>query len=136
MGALKYLVVGAWFGLLLTKAEVISFHRIRSMFLFREPDLYLVIGSAVVTGILAVRLLMRFRKTTLEGDTLVIPGKALTHGNWMGGFLFGMGWFIIGACPGPIFAQIGAGEVMAWVALAGAVGGTYVYARFRHRLPH
>jgi uncharacterized membrane protein YedE/YeeE len=76
------------------------------------------------------------RRTTLEGESLTIPSKKLTKGNWIGGFIFGMGWFVVGACPGPIFAQIGAGEGLAWFALAGALAGTYVYARFRERLPH
>lgn len=136
MNGLKYVLMGTWFGILLTKGEVISWFKIRAMFFFQEPDLYLIIGSAVVTGILSVRLLKRYRRTTLEGESLQIPSKTLTKGNWIGGFLFGMGWFVVGACPGPIFAQIGAGESLAWIALAGALAGTYVYARFRTILPH
>lgn len=136
MSGLKYVLMGTWFGILLTKGEVISWFKIRAMFFFQEPDLFLIIGSAVVTGILSVRLLRRYRLNTLEGDRLQVPSKTLTKGNWIGGFVFGMGWFMIGACPGPIFAQIGAGEWLAWVALAGALAGTYVYARFRGSLPH
>jgi uncharacterized membrane protein YedE/YeeE len=136
MKLFKYLIAGTWFGLLLTKGEVISWFRIRDMFFFREPDLFLIIGSAVVTGMVSMVLLRKTRTATLEGDPLVVPDKSLTKGNYLGGFLFGLGWFITGACPGPIFAQIGAGETLAWIALAGALLGTYVYARFRPRLPH
>lgn len=136
MKLFKYLLVGTWFGILLTKGEVISWFRIRDMFFFREPDLYLIIGSAVITGMVSVALLRRTRKVTLEGDPLCIPDKALTKGNFLGGFLFGLGWFVVGACPGPIFAQIGAGEHLAWISFTGALLGTYAYARFRPRLPH
>lgn len=136
MGLLKYLIAGAWFGLLLTKGEVVSWFRIRDMFYLREPDLFLIIGSAVATGMLSVFLLRRFRRVTLEGEPLVIPRKAMTKGNYLGGFIFGLGWFVTGACPGPIFAQIGAGEYLAWVTLAGALLGTYAYAWLRPRLPH
>lgn len=136
MSLFKYLIAGTWFGLLLTKGGVVSWYRIRDMFYLREPDLFLIIGSAVATGIVSMALLRRIRKETMEGEPLVIPSKALTKGNYLGGFLFGLGWFVTGACPGPIFAQIGAGEGMAWIALAGALLGTYTYARFRPRLPH
>lgn len=136
MKLFKYLIAGTLFGLLLTKGGVISWYRIRDMFYFREPDLFLIIGSAVLTGILSVALLRRTRKVTLEGEPLVIPHKAGNKGNYIGGFLFGMGWFVTGACPGPIFAQIGAGESLAWIALFGALLGTYTYARLRPRLPH
>lgn len=136
MKLFKYFAVGTVFGLLLTKGEVISFYRIRDMFYFREPDLYLIIGSAVLTGILSVTCLRRTRKVTLEGEPLCIPEKIATKGNYLGGFLFGFGWFLIGACPGPIFAQIGAGEPLAFIALLGALLGTYAHARLRPRLPH
>jgi len=136
MGLLKYLIAGAWFGLLLTKGEVVSWFRIRDMFYLREPDLFLIIGSAVATGMVSVFLLRRFRRVTLEGDPLVIHQKAMTKGNYLGGFIFGLGWFVTGACPGPIFAQIGAGEYLAWATLAGALLGTYAYAWLRPRLPH
>lgn len=136
MNLFKYLIAGTWFGLLLTKGEVISWFRIRDMFFFREPDLFLIIGSAVATGMVSMVLLRKTRQSTLEGKPLVVPGKSLTKGNYLGGFLFGLGWFVTGACPGPIFAQIGAGEGLAWVALLGALLGTYTYARYRPRLPH
>lgn len=136
MNLLKYLFAGTLFGLLLTKGEVISWFSIRDMFYFREPDLFLIIGSAVLTGIVSVAILKRITRKTLEGEPLVVPEKAMTKGNYLGGFIFGMGWFVTGACPGPIFAQIGAGEGLAWLSLAGALMGTYAYAKYRARIPH
>jgi uncharacterized membrane protein YedE/YeeE len=136
MKELRFLLFGTLFGLLLVKGQVVSAEKIRAMFFFREPDLYLLIGSAVLTGMLGVWMLRRFVPRTLDGQPLVIPVKAGTKGNYLGGFLFGLGWFIAGACPGPIFAQVGAGEAMALVTFVGALLGTYTYARLRPRLPH
>jgi len=136
MGKIKYLLIGAWFGLLLTKGQVVSWFKIRNMFFFREPDLYLIIGSAVITGIISVQILKRLRKNTLEGEPLVVPNKPYNKGNLIGGVIFGIGWFITGACPGPIFVQIGSGEMIAWVTMAGALIGSYLYALVRDKLPH
>jgi uncharacterized membrane protein YedE/YeeE len=131
---LKFLLLGAYFGIVLTKAQVISWYRIRDMFFFREPDLYLIIGSAIAIGALSVFLIKRFHPKTLGGAPLDIPGKALTRGTVVGGFLFGLGWFITGTCPGPIYAQIGAGELWAFFTLAGALAGAYAYARLRPKI--
>ena len=136
MGKIKYLLIGTWFGLLLTKGQVISWFKIRNMFFFREPDLYLIIGSAVITGIISVQILKRFQKNTLEGEPLIIPNKPFNKGNLIGGIIFGLGWFVTGACPGPIFAQIGSGEMIALATMVGALLGTYIYAVVRNKLPH
>jgi uncharacterized membrane protein YedE/YeeE len=135
MGRLVHLLLGAYFGIVLTKAEVISWYKIRNMFFFREPDLYLIIGSAVAVGALSVFLIKRFHPRTLAGEPLAIPGKALDKGTVFGGFLFGLGWFATGTCPGPIYAQIGAGEGWALFTLAGALVGAWLYALLRPRLP-
>ncbi|MBW8890345.1 MAG: YeeE/YedE family protein [Fibrobacteres bacterium] len=131
MGRLRYFLLGAYFGLVLTKSQVISWYKIRNMFYFREPDLYLIIGSAVLVGALSVRLIKRYHPRTFQGEPLSIPGKQLTRGTVLGGFLFGLGWFTTGTCPGPIYAQIGAGEAWALFTLAGALMGAYLYARLR-----
>lgn len=136
MKAIRYLLFGALFGLLLVKGDVVSAQKIRAMFFFREPDLYLLIGSAIATGMAGVWALRKFVRKTLDGRPIVIPVKGGTKGNYLGGFLFGAGWFVAGACPGPIFAQLGAGEAMALFTFAGALLGTYAYARLRPRLPH
>lgn len=134
MARLRYFLLGIYFGLVLTKSQVISWYKIRNMFYFREPDLYLIIGSAVLVGAVSVALIKRFHPRTLGGDPLAIPGKSLTRGTWMGGFLFGLGWFVTGTCPGPIYAQLGAGEAWALFTLAGALLGAYLYARLRPRI--
>jgi uncharacterized membrane protein YedE/YeeE len=126
---LKFLLFGAYFGIVLTKAQVISWYKIRAMFFFREPDLYLIIGSAVLVGAISVALIKRFRPSR------EIPGKALTRGTLFGGFLFGLGWFITGTCPGPIYAQLGSGEWFALFTLAGALLGAYAFAALKPKLP-
>jgi uncharacterized protein len=135
MGNLKFLLFGAYFGIVLTKAQVISAYKIRAMFLFREPDLYLIIGSAVAVGALSVFLIKRFHPATVSGEPLTIEGKALNKGTLIGGFLFGLGWFITGTCPGPIYAQIGSGEFFAFFTLAGALLGVWLFALLKPKLP-
>ncbi len=135
MGSVKFLLLGLYFGMVLTKAQVISWFKIRNMFFFREPDLYLIIGSAVLVGALSLLLIKKLQVKTVAGDTPVIPGKILTPGTYLGGFLFGLGWFVTGTCPGPIYAQIGSGEYWAFFTLAGALVGAYVYALLKPKLP-
>lgn len=132
---LKFLLLGTYFGLVLTKAEVISWYKIRNMFFFREPDLYLIIGSAVAVGAVSVWLIKRFRLRPVTGEPLDIPGKPLNKGTVIGGFLFGLGWFVTGTCPGPIYAQIGSGEAWALFTLAGALLGAWLFAWLKPRLP-
>lgn len=135
MGNLKFLLFGTYFGFVLTKAEVISWYKIRNMFFFREPDLYLIIGSAVLVGLISILLIKKFHPKTFGGEPLYIPGKPLNHGTYIGGFLFGLGWFITGSCPGPIYAQMGAGEFWALFTLVGALIGVYVFALLKSKLP-
>ena len=135
MGKLKFLLLGAYFGIVLTKAQVISWYKIRNMFFFREPDLYLIIGSAVVVGAISVFLIKRFHLRTMGGEALEIPGKSLDKGTVIGGYMFGLGWFITGTCPGPIYAQIGSGEAWALFTLAGALIGTWLFALLKPKLP-
>jgi uncharacterized membrane protein YedE/YeeE len=106
------------------------------MFLFKEWHMFLIIGSAVITGMLSIYLIRKFKIKTLEGEDITIPNKEFNKGYIIGGLIFGIGWAITGACPGPIFAQIGAGELPAIITLAGAVLGTYIYSIFRPKLPH
>ncbi len=136
LGYFKFLLFGVYFGVVLTKSEVVSWFRIRDMFYFREPDLYLIIGSAVVTGMLSIWLLKKFHLRSVTGEEIIIPKKPLNKGTFLGGFLFGLGWFITGACPGPIYAQIGAGESAAFITLGGALLGAYLYAVLSPRLPN
>ncbi|PKN69765.1 MAG: transporter [Deltaproteobacteria bacterium HGW-Deltaproteobacteria-12] len=136
MKDIKYTLWGIAFGILLTKADLISWFRIRNMFLFKEAHLYLVIFSAIATAALAVFLIRHFKMKTLAGQEIVIEKKALNKGTVIGGAMFGVGWAATGACAGPIFAQIGAGEWGAIMTLTGAVFGAYSYSVTKSRLPH
>ncbi len=131
-----YTFFGILFGIVLTKSEVVSWFRIQNMFLFKEPHMYLIIGSAVVVGIISMFLLKKLKIKTLNNEELVYSGKPFNKGFIYGGMIFGIGWAITGACPGPIFAQIGAGELPAIATLVGAVLGTYLYAALKTKLPH
>jgi uncharacterized membrane protein YedE/YeeE len=133
---LKYLVVGILFGIILVKSEVISWFRIQEMFRLQSFHMYGVIGSAVVTGIISVQLIKRFNIKTISGEKIELPQKKFNKGQIYGGLLFGFGWVLTGACPGPMFAQIGTGALVVIVALLSAIGGTWVYGLLREKLPH
>ena len=135
MKLINSLLFGIVFGIILTKSEVVSWFRIQDMFHFNEPHMYLVIGSAVVTGVLSYLAIMKFHIKTLGKQEIKVDKKPVTKGTVIGGILFGIGWAITGACPGPIFAQIGAGEYPALVTLFGALIGAYVYSLVRNKLP-
>lgn len=136
MKNLKYLLIGMLFGIILVKSEVISWFRIQEMFRLQSFHMYGVIGSAVITGMLGVYLIRRFGIRTLSGEPVVIPKKPFSKGNIYGGLIFGLGWAITGACPGPLFAQVGSGFTVVIVTLLSAVAGTWVYGRLQKRLPH
>ena len=131
-----YIILGTLFGIILTKSEVISWFRIRKMFLFQEPYMFLIIGSAIVVGISSVLLLKKFKAKSVSGEELDFTGKEFNKGFIFGGVLFGVGWAITGACPGPIFAQIGAGEYPALFTLSGAILGAFLYKYLKPKLPH
>ncbi len=120
----RFLIAGIIFGILLVKSEVISWFRIQEMFHLQSFHMYGVIGSAVVTGIISVWLIKRFNIKTFNGDTIFIPTKKFNKGQIYGGLLFGFGWALTGACPGPMFAQIGAGSLVIIVSLLSAIAGT------------
>ncbi|MDA0336820.1 MAG: YeeE/YedE thiosulfate transporter family protein [bacterium] len=130
------LFVGIAFGILLIKSEVASWFRIEQMFLFQEAHMYLIIGSAVAVGAASVALIKRLGLHTVDGEQPVLKVKPFHKGTIIGGVLFGLGWAITGACPGPIFAQIGSGQMLALVTLAGALVGAYLYALLKSHLPH
>ena len=130
------LLIGIYFGIVLVKSEVASWFRIQSMFRFEEAHMYLVIGSAVASGIVSIQLIKILGSRTITGDTIEFNDKPYQKGILIGGAIFGMGWAITGACPGPIYAQIGSGEYRALISLIGALLGAYLYARFESRLPH
>jgi uncharacterized protein len=133
---LKYLVAGSLFGIILVKAEVISWFRIQEMFRLQSFHMFGVIGSAVVVGMLSIWLLKKLKVKTIYGELIEIPTKKFNKGQIYGGLIFGLGWGLTGACPGPLFAQIGTGATVIIVTLFSAVAGTWVYGFLRDRLPH
>jgi uncharacterized protein len=133
---IKYLMVGIAFGIVFIKAEIISWYRIQEMFAMQSFHMYGVIGSAVVVGIISVWLINKFKLKTIYGESIVIPDKKFNKGNIYGALIFGLGWAITGACPGPLYAQIGSGASVVIVTLLSALLGTWVYGYFRERLPH
>ncbi len=133
---IKYLLAGFFFGIVLIKAEVLSWYRIQEMFRFQSFHMYGVIGSAVMTGALTTWLLRQSNVRTLDGEPITIRRKPFHKGVPIGGLLFGVGWALTGACPGPVFAQIGLGFGAAVVVLVSALAGTYCYGAWRDWLPH
>ena len=133
---LKYLMMGLLFGTILVKSEVISWYRIQEMFRLQSFHMFGVIGSAVVTGIISVWLIKRFNIKTIRGEKIELPAKSFNKGQIYGGLIFGFGWAITGACPGPIFAQIGSGFSVIIITLLSAVAGTWMYGLLREKLPH
>jgi hypothetical protein len=130
------LLMGVYLGILFVKSEVASWERIHRMFLFKEAHMYLIIGVAIGVAMLSMWLIKRFEVKSIEGKPITYEPKPYHTGVIIGGMLFGAGWSITGACPGPIYAQIGAGQWMALCTLAGAVAGTFGYAALKPRLPH
>lgn len=137
-GLLIYLVLGTLFGVVLMKAQVVSWFRIQEMFRFQAFHMYGVIGAAIVTAAIMTRLITRAGLRAANGESISIPSKELGRGTryWFGGSLFGVGWALVGACPGPFLALFGSGVGMFAVVIASAVAGTWAYGALRPRLPH
>ena len=133
---LKYGAVCIVFGIVFVKAEVISWFRIQEMFRLQSFHMYGVIGTAVVVGMISVWLIKKFNIKTIHGETIHFHKKSFNKGQIYGGLIFGLGWAMTGACPGPLFAQIGTGILVVSVVLLSAIGGTWVYGYFREKLPH
>lgn len=133
---IKYLIVGLLFGIVFIKAEIISWYRIQEMFRFQSFHMYGVIGSAVIVGIISVFLIKKLNIKTIYDEKIEFHDKKFNKGQIIGGLIFGLGWAITGACPGPIFAQIGNGVPVMIVTLFFAIIGTWVYGYFRDKLPH
>lgn len=132
----KYLLAGILFGVLLVKAEIISWFRIQEMFKLQSFHMYGVIGSAIAVGMLSIWLIKKFKLRSVEGDTIQPEPKPMNKGVIYGGLIFGVGWALTGACPGPLFAQLGTGATVTVVTLLSAIAGTWVYGVIRNRLPH
>jgi uncharacterized membrane protein YedE/YeeE len=133
---LKYTLVGILFGIIFVKAEIISWFRIQEMFRLESFFMYGVIGSAVMVGTISVFLIKKFDIKTIYGEKIIFHPKTFNKGQIIGGLMFGLGWAMTGACPGPLFAQIGTGATVIIITLLSAILGTWVYGLLRDKLPH
>ena len=134
-----YLIAGLLFGVILIKSEVVSWYRIQEMFRFQSFHMYGILGSAMLTALIAIQILRRVDAHALPGERISIPPKALGRGGyryWIGGMFFGAGWALTGACPGPLFALVGSGATVFVVTALAALAGTWTYGYLRPRLPH
>lgn len=133
---LKYSLVGIIFGIVFVKAEIISWFRIQEMFTLSSFHMYGVIGTAVVVGVVSVFLIKKFKIKTIQGQEIIIVEKKFSKGQIYGSLLFGLGWAMTGACPGPLFAQVGAGIAAVIVVIFSALAGTWIYGLLKDKLPH
>jgi len=136
MSKIKYLVLGFIFGIILIKAEVVSWFRIQEMFHFQSFHMYGVIGSAVMVGIISILIIKKMKVKTIDGEDITIEPKTFNKGNVFGGLIFGLGWAMTGACPGPLYALVGSGLLVVLVVLFSAVIGTLTYGALKDKLPH
>ena len=131
------LVLGTLFGLILVKAEVLSWFRIQEMFAFQSFHMYGIIGSAVGVGALGVWLIRTFKVKSVEGNVIELKDKAPCYVSaYLGGTAFGLGWAMTGACPGPMYALVGSGTTIMLLAIVAGVLGVLTYAALRDKLPH
>lgn len=133
---LKFAFAGILFGIILVKSEAVSWFRIQEMFRLQSFHMYGLIGSAVAVGMLSVFIIKKFKLKTIDGEPIQFDKKKFNKGQIYGGLLFGFGWALTGACPGPLFALIGNGATVIIVTLFSAIVGTWVYGYFREKLPH
>ena len=137
MKYIKFLLVGVLFGIVLSKSEVISWFRIYEMFKLQSFHMYGVIGSAVAIGMVLIYLFKTGKLKTFMGKPIVVePKKKGVARNLIGGVIFGLGWALGGACPGPMYVLVGKGVVAILVVLFGAHLGAFLYHAMKHRLPH
>ena len=137
MKYLKYILVGFLFGVVITKSEAVSWYRIYEMFMFQSFHMYGIIGVAIATGLIGIQIIKKLKLNDINGKPIAIVDKEKgTFRYWIGGLIFGLGWALVGSCPGPIFILIGAGFISVGVILIGALLGTFVYGLIKDYLPH
>lgn len=135
---MRYIITGTLFGFILIKSEVVSWYRIQEMFLFDSFHMYGIIGSAVLIGFIGTQLIKKFKLNDISGNPIVISNKdnSMFTRYIIGGILFGLGWSIVGACPGPLYALIGSGYLIFVVPLVAAITGAGVYGIVQSKIPH
>lgn len=137
MQYLKFIAIGILFGVVMVKAEIISWYRIFEMFRFESFHMYGIIGSAVMLGAIGTYLIKSKNAKSLDGNPIVFTPKDKSIVRYLvGGTIFGLGWALVGACPGPMFVLLGAGYLPILIVLAGALAGTFLYGLLRSKLPH
>ena len=137
MKFLKYILAGILFGIVMSKSEAISWYRIQEMFRFQSFHMYGIIGTAVILGALLTYAIKRLNLRDMQGNPIVFTDKENSVTRYLaGGTIFGLGWALIGACPGPLFVNLGHGYWPILVAIFGGVAGTYVYGLLQNKLPH
>jgi uncharacterized membrane protein YedE/YeeE len=136
MKAIKYILTGILFGIIMTKSEAVSWYRIQEMFRFQSIFMYGILSTAVISGIILVAVIKRFHLKDTDGQPIQFPVKDKRWKKYLiGGSIFGMGWAFTGACPGPIFVLLGQGYTIMLMVIAGALAGTMLYGVLRNRLP-
>ncbi len=137
MKYIKFLIVGIIFGIVLLKSEAVSWYRIYEMFRFESFHMYGIIGSAIITGILLLSIAKKIGLKNMEGKAISVPPKNKGKVNYItGGIIFGLGWALAGACPGPMYILIGAGAITMIIVLLSATLGTFIYGLLKDKLPH
>ncbi len=137
-----YLLIGMYLGIIFVQSEVVSWFRIQEMFRFQSFHMYGIIGMAVVVAAISVQIIKRMGLTSATGEPIKLSPKQWGDSRipgaryWIGGTIFGIGWALLGACPGPIFALLGGGVSVLIMALLGALAGTWAYSALRSKLPH
>ena len=137
MRGLKFIFAGVFFGIAMSKSEAISWYRIQEMFRFQSFHMYGIIGTAVVFGVSTVYLIKKIRMRDIQGNPITFQDKERSWKRYLaGGSIFGLGWALTGACPGPMFVNLGHGYWAMFVVIFGALIGTYLYGLFQKKLPH
>ena len=136
MKNIKYLLAGVVFGIILIKSQVVSWFRIQEMFRLQACHMYGISGSAIFVGMISILIIKRFNIKSISGEPIVIPQKQFSWGNIIGGLIFGLGWAITGACPGPLYALFGSGIWVIGITLLSAIFGVWVYGLVQDKLPH
>ncbi len=137
MKFIKFLFVGIFFGIVLVKSEAVSWYRIYEMFKFQSFHMYGIIGSAVFIGIVGIFLMKKYKVNSLDGKPINIPSKEKSFIRYIvGGIIFGLGWALAGACPGPMYILLGAGFYAMFILIFAAMIGTFIYGLLRTKLPH
>ncbi len=137
MKFLKYITAGIIFGIIMAKSEAVSWFRIQEMFRFQSFHMYGIIGTAVIVGALAVFIIKKLRLKDINGDLIIFKDKDKNYKRYLiGGTIFGLGWALTGACPGPIFVNLGYGYLSMALVIIGALTGTYLYGVWKDKLPH